>query len=80
MSQIEMFAPVLKPKAALPTPETVRLRVDAVLKELRDGTASGWPESVWRRWKVVFPQMCEWLPESERDAKRSEFQKLAANR
>ena len=76
MSQFELFAPVAQKKPRMPTAETVRLRLDAVLQELRDGSASAWSRAEQRRWSVVFPQMCEWLPEVERETKRAEFLRL----
>lgn len=78
MSQIEMFAPPAPKKPLMPTAETVRPRLDAVLRQLRDGSSSRWTRAERRRWSVVFPQMCDWLPESERELKRAEFQRLSA--
>ncbi len=76
MAQLEMFAPPAQKKTAMPTADSVRPRLEAVLAQLRDGTASDWSEAERRRWYVVFPQMCEWLPEGERDLKRAEFSRL----
>lgn len=76
MSQIEMFAPPAPKRAHMPTAESVRPRLDTVLRQLRDGSASTWSETERRRWRTVFPQMCEWLPEEEREAKRVEFDGL----
>ena len=78
MSQIEMFAPPAARKAAMPTAETIRPKLDAVLDQLRDGRAEAWSEAERRRWRVVFPQMCEWLPEAEREPKRAAFRRLVA--
>jgi hypothetical protein len=76
MSQLEMFAPSAQKKAAAPTADTVRPRLEAVLEQLRDGSASRWSKAEQQRWSVVFPQMCEWLPEAEREFKRAEFLRL----
>jgi hypothetical protein len=73
MSQLEMFAPHAQRKGATPTAESIRPRLEMVLRQLRDGSAALWPQSERRRWEVVFPQMCEWLPEGERELKRAEF-------
>ena len=77
MSQLEMFAPPAQKRPEMPTADSVRPRLNAVLRQLRDGTASGWSDAERRRWRVVFPQMCEWLPEDEREQKRTEFRTLA---
>ena len=76
MSQLEMFTLPNQQKVAMPTADCVRPRLEAVLRQLRDGSASGWPPSDRLRWSVVFPQMCEWLPDGEREAKRAEFLRL----
>jgi hypothetical protein len=77
MSQLEMFAPPAPRAAKMPTADTVRPKLDAVLDELRSGKASAWSEAERRRWRVIFPQMCEWLPEGEREEKKAEFQRLS---
>lgn len=76
MSQLEMFAPPARKTPEMPTPESVRPRLEAVLQQLRNGSAADWSLAEQRRWPVVFPQMCEWLPEEERALKREEFQRL----
>lgn len=60
----------------MPTADTVRPKLDSVLQQLRLGQASEWSEAEQRRWHVIFPQMCEWLPEDERELKRAEFRRL----
>jgi hypothetical protein len=50
--------------------------LDGVLRQIRDGRASEWSGAERRRWRVIFPQMCEWLPEDERELKRTEFRRL----
>ena len=76
MLQLEMFAPPAAKRPEMPTADSVRPRLHAVLRQLRDGTAAGWSDAERRRWFVVFPQMCAWLPEDERDAARQEFGRL----
>jgi hypothetical protein len=76
MSQFEMFSPSAPRKIQMPTADTVRPKLDAVLRQLKDGQASDWSKAEQRRWEVIFPQMCEWLPEGEREMKRAEFQRL----
>lgn len=77
MNQLEMFAPQQQRQAEMPTAETVRPRLVAVLRQLTDGSAVQWSEAERRRWIVVFPQMCEWLPEDERTTMRAQFERLA---
>jgi hypothetical protein len=60
----------------MPTADTVRPKLDAVLDQIRTGQSANWSEAERRRWRVVFPQMCEWLPEGERELKRAEFRQL----
>ena len=73
MNQFEMFTPTAQRQTAMPTADGVRPRLDAVLRQLRDGSAGEWTDAVRRRWAVVFPQMCDWLPEEERAEKLAEF-------
>jgi hypothetical protein len=73
MNQLEMFAPQQQRQAEVPTAETVRPRLEAVLRQLADGSAAQWSVAERRRWLVVFPQMCEWLPEIERAKFIGEF-------
>jgi len=77
MSQLEMFIPPAQRAPTMPTADSVRPRLEAVLQQLRDGSASQWPQSERRRWSVVFPQMCGWLPDSEREFKLAEFLRLS---
>lgn len=76
MTQFELFPPPAQKKAQMPTADTVRPRLEAVLRQLRDGSASQWSKAERGRWSVVFPQMCEWLPEAEREFERAEFRRL----
>jgi hypothetical protein len=76
MSQIELFAPPAPSKPKMPTAETVRPKLEEVLDQLRNGMASNWSPAERRRWQAVFPQMCDWLPEGEREDKRAEFNRL----
>jgi hypothetical protein len=77
MNQLEMFAPLAQKKVEMPTADSVRPRLDAILQQLRDGSALQWSKAEHRRWLVVFPQMCEWLPEAERELTRAEFLRLS---
>jgi hypothetical protein len=77
MSQLEMFAPPAARGPKMPTADTVRPKLEAVLDQLRNGGASSWSEAEHCRWRVIFPQMCDWLPEGERELKKAEFQRLS---
>ena len=79
MNQLEMFAPQQQRQAAMPTAESVRPRLEAVLRQLRDGSSTKWSDAERRRWTVVFPQMSEWLPPDERTGLNEEFKRLIAN-
>lgn len=76
MNQLEMFAPQQQRQAEMPTADTVRPRLEAVLRQLADGSAARWSDGEKRRWLVVFPQMCEWLPENDRAKLLCEFKRL----
>jgi len=78
MVQLELFPPPAQRKAEMPTADSVRPRLEAVLQQLREGSASRWSKAERERWFVVFPQMCEWLPADERDITRVEFLRLWA--
>ena len=77
VSQLELFAPPAQKKSEMPTADSVRPRLEAVLQQLRDGSASRWSKAEQGRWSVVFPQMCQWLPEPERELKHAEFLRLS---
>jgi hypothetical protein len=76
MSQLEMLMPAPVREQKMPSADTVRSKLDAVLDQLRNGQALEWSEAERRRWRVIFPQMCDWLPEGERELKKAEFQRL----
>lgn len=76
MSQLELFEAPAPRKIVMPTAETVRPRLEAILEQVKGGQAVKWSDAERRRWGVVFPQMCEWLPEEERELKRAEFRHL----
>ena len=62
------------PKPVLtPDPETIRLRLNALLAQARKAPAMPGPERDARMWQTVFPQMADWLPDAEADQLRLEF-------
>ena len=70
---------------ALPTPEgpqidmadRVRPKLDAVLDGLRAHGGAEWSARELRRYRLIVPQMCRWLPEVEADATLRTFRRLA---
>ncbi|QGM94161.1 hypothetical protein F7D13_09050 [Methylocystis rosea] len=56
-------------------PGVIRRRLQAMLAAVRASHAgSPWPPETTRLNQLIFPQMANWLPESERDQLRFEFQ------
>jgi hypothetical protein len=76
MAQLELFTHVEPPVSTTPTAESVRARIDAVLETLSKATVLPWTAKEAARWKLVLPQMADWLPPEERDTARREFAKL----
>jgi hypothetical protein len=56
-----------------PNPETVRLRLNALLEKARSAEKMPWSERDARMWQTVFPNMAKWLPEEEAEQLRFEF-------
>ncbi len=50
---------------SLPDPETVRLRLRALVEKARSAEKMPWSERDARMWQTVFPNMAKWLPEDE---------------
>ena len=59
----------------LPDPETVRLRLKALIEKARAAEKMPWPERDARMWQTVFPNMAKWLPPEEAEQLRFEFEK-----
>jgi len=56
-------------------PDVIRRRLQAMLAAVRASkTGSPWPPETTRLNQLIFPQMANWLPESERDQLRFEFE------
>ncbi|MBK5104233.1 MAG: hypothetical protein JJE42_08295 [Burkholderiales bacterium] len=58
---------------SLPDPETVRVRLKALLEKARSAEKMPWSERDARMWQTVFPNMAKWLPKDEADQLRFEF-------
>lgn len=57
---------------ATPDPETVRLRLTALVAKARRSQLP-WSERDARMWQIVFPNMAKWLPEEEAEQLRFAF-------
>ncbi len=57
----------------LPDPDDVRSRLHALLSTAREAHVMPWPDRDARMWQTVFPQMANWLPETEATQLRFEF-------
>lgn len=60
-------------RSAVPDPEMVRLRLQALLEKARAAEKMPWSERDARMWQTVFPNMAKWLPDREADQLRFEF-------
>jgi hypothetical protein len=76
MAQLELFPQVSEAVSTTPTVESVRARIDAVLTQLRTATHPPWTARETARWKLIVPQMADWLPSEERDMVCLEFARL----
>jgi hypothetical protein len=57
----------------LPDPEKVREKLHTLLAKAKAAETLPWPEKKARVWRIVFPQMANWLPEEEANQLRFEF-------
>lgn len=69
-AQASLFGPgedrLRAPRQRLvPEPESIRLRLNAVLEKARSAEMMPWSERDVRMWQTVFPNMAKWLPEEE---------------
>lgn len=76
MTQLDMFGAAQAAVPTLPTADSVRPRLVEVLEQLRAASELPWTDAEARRWRVVFPQMTNWLPAEEGAHLRSEFSEL----
>lgn len=52
-------------KFPTPWPEDIRRRLVGVLRLLRDAETFPWSSHECRTWRIIFPQMTNWLPDDE---------------
>ncbi len=73
MNQLELFVEPVAEISTVPTVESVRRRLEAILAPMRAGAFS---DRDLARWRVIVPQMTNWLPTDEAEAARTEFVSL----
>jgi hypothetical protein len=76
MNQFDLFAEPVAEVSTVPTVESVRRRLEAILAPLRTDAGAVSPRDL-ARWRVVVPQMTNWLPADEAEVVRTEFAALA---
>ena len=60
-------------KSTTPDPENIRRRLLALIEKARSSTSMPWSKQDARMWQTVFPNMANWLPETEAEQLRLEF-------
>lgn len=78
MSQLELFVQPVVAQPTTPSVESIRERFQALLSALRDADEMPLSARELAYWKVVTPQMSNWLPPEERAAVCEEFNQHAA--
>ncbi|MFN3537691.1 MAG: hypothetical protein ACK4Y4_09615 [Brevundimonas sp.] len=68
MAQMELFAQPRVVEPTVPTVEQIRARFAVLLAQLRDAEAMPLSEREVAYWRVVAPQMSNWLPADEKAA------------
>ena len=76
MSQLELFAQPDVAVSAVPTIDSVRARLESLLATLRAASVLPWSGKETAKWKLVVPQMADWLPADEQRSVRVEFAAL----
>ncbi len=74
MAQLEMFTQPVVVEPTVPSVESIRERLAALLRSLRDADDMPLTARELAYWKVVTPQMSNWLPPEERAAVCAEFE------
>lgn len=67
MVQLQMFKDYQAP-STVPTAETVRERLEETLSVLRNADKLPWSNKELHHWRIVFPQMANWLSPPDRAA------------
>jgi len=73
MSQLELFIQPVVAQPTTPSVESIRERLEALLESLRGAAAMPLTVREVAYWRVVTPQMSNWLPPEEKTAVCDEF-------
>lgn len=76
MAQLDLFPKTEPVISTVPTEDEVRARLTTILDLLRAASEMPWSAREAARWKLIVPQMADWLPPEEREAICSEFAAL----
>ena len=60
-------------KIPKPKPEAIRRRLLGVLRLLGQSETFPWSPAQFRSWRIVFPQMTNWLPDDEAEDLKDAF-------
>lgn len=74
MSQFELFATGSERRSTVPDVDTVRSRLEGLLRSLRTADAMPLTSKQLTFWTTVVPQMSNWLPSEERAVVCAEFE------
>lgn len=73
MSQLDLFIQPAVAEPTVPSVESIRERLEKLLKSLRDAEVMPLTARELAFWEVVTPQMSNWLPPEEKRAVCDEF-------
>lgn len=60
-------------KIPTPKPEDVRRRLNGIIRKLRESDELPWSLHEFRTWRIIFPQMTNWLPDEEAEELKEAF-------
>jgi hypothetical protein len=76
--QADLFGAEAAPPAYRPDPDKVRARLLKILGEARAAKTLPWEASTLSLYRLIFPQMTQWLPEEESAQLRFQFEEELA--
>ncbi len=62
-----------EPRIPTPEPEDIRRQLLGVLRLLREAETLPWSPHEFRTWRIIFPQMTNWLPDDEAEDLKDAF-------